>query len=123
MLQKKIPAHYGLLNTMTRVGQPVIRTIGANGDVTIAIAAAGLASYQISQADLTTIQNHIKGLPIKDARAYVAKNPNFDPDLVSVSVSYGDSVPGSTGQIVIKQLQPTNMPTVQLPAVPQSSGQ
>lgn len=123
MLQKKIPAHYGLLNTMTRVGQPVIRTIGANGDVTIAIAAAGLASYQISQADLTTIQNHIKGLPIKDARAYVAKNPNFDPDLVSVSVSYGDSVPGSTGQIVIKQLQPTNMPTVQLPAVPQSSSQ
>jgi serine/threonine protein kinase len=120
LLQKKVPARYSLIDTMTRVGQPVIRTIGANGEVTIAIAAASVASYEISQDDLTAIQNHIKGLSVKDARAYVVTNPNLDPALASVSVSYGESVPGSTGQIKIKQLQPTNIPTVQLPAVPQS---
>ena len=106
-----------MLDSMTRVGQPVIRNVEENGDVQIAIAAAGVARYQLSDDELAAIQKHLSGMSIKAAQAYVAALPNLDPSLASVKMNYGDSIPTSAHQIKITQLQPTNIPTPQLPKV------
>lgn len=117
LLKQKTPAQYSLINTMTRVGQPVIRSVGANGDVKIAIAVGGVASYQLTQDQLAVIQKHLEGMSAIDARAYLKNLPNLDPSVVSVRLSYGSSIPGNIQQIKITQLQPTNIPTVHLLAV------
>lgn len=118
LLKQKTPSQYSLIDTMTRVGQPVIRNVAANGDVQIAIAAAGVARYQLSDDELAAIQKHVEGMSLKAAQAYIITLPNLDPSVASVRLNYGDSIPGNARQIKITQLQPTNIPTVQLPKVP-----
>jgi Serine/threonine protein kinase len=118
LLKQKTPTQYSLIDTMTQVGQPVIRGVAANGDVQLAIAAAGVARYQLSDDELVAIQKHIEGMSLKAAQAYIVTLPNLDPSIASVRLNYGDSIPGNTRQIKITQLQPTNIPTAQLPKVP-----
>ncbi len=117
LLQKKVQPGYQLVSSMSQTGKPVIRSVNTNGVVTIAIAAAGIEQYQISTAQTTDIQNHIKGMTLQKARSYVATLPNIDPASVSINLSYGDTIPGNVGQIVIATRDPTNYPNVKLPPV------
>ncbi len=117
LLQKKVQPGYQLVSSMSQTGKPVIRSVNTNGVVTIAIAAAGIEQYQLSTTQMTDIQNHIKGMTLQKARSYVATLPDIDPASVSISLSYGDTIPANVGQIVIATRDPTNYPNVKLPSV------
>jgi len=118
MLQKKLKKNYTLLSDQINVGTPVVRGVSANGTVTIAIAAAGIEQYQITQTELSAIQNQIKGLTPQQARSAIAKHTDLDQTDTSVQLSYGKTLPANTGQISIVTLNPTNIPQATLPKVP-----
>ena len=121
LLKRKSKPNYDLIDTTMQIGQPVIRSVDQKGNVTIAIAAAGISKYQISDRELADIQSHIKGKTIKEARAIIAKDPGLDPDAISIRVSYQENtLPTNPGQIKIIPSDLTNFPAVQLPAVPAS---
>ncbi|GER87830.1 hypothetical protein KDW_19920 [Dictyobacter vulcani] len=122
MLKRKLLSNYTLIDSMTRVGQPVVQSVNANGEVKVAIAAAGVSRYQISETEMTTIKNQIKGMSVKDARAALLKHSNLDATTLAVHLSYGNNVPTNIQQIKIITVDPTNVPTIQLPAVPKPSG-
>ncbi|GHO85464.1 serine/threonine protein kinase [Dictyobacter formicarum] len=118
MLKRKLSGNYALLDSTTRVGQPVVQSVNANGEIKVSVAAAGVSRYQISDAEMNTIKNHIKGMNLKKARATILQDANLDPTTLSVRMSYGDTVPTNVQQIKITLFNPTNLPVVQLPAVP-----
>ena len=120
LLKRKLKQDYSLMDNTMQIGQPVIRGVDQKGNVTIAIAAAGVSEYQISTSEQTDIKNHIKGKTIQEARAIIANDPGLDPNSISVQASYGDSVPTNTGRINLVPSDPSNLPAVQLPAVPRS---
>ncbi len=120
LLKRKSRPNYDLIDTTMQIGQPVIRSVDQKGDVTIAIAAAGISKYQISDSERADIQNSIKGKTIKEAQAIIAKHPDLDPNAMSVRISYGDKVPTNPARINLISSEPTNLPVVQLPAVPAS---
>ncbi|GCE26547.1 hypothetical protein KDA_20310 [Dictyobacter alpinus] len=122
MLKHKLQANYTLADSMTRVGQPIVQNVNANGEVKIAIAAAGVARYQIPDSEMTTIKNQIKGLSVKDARTALLKHTNLEPNSLAVRLSYGDNVPTNIQQIKITTLNPTDIPTIQLPPIPKAAG-
>lgn len=117
VLKQKVAKNYTLVAATTRVGSPVVRNRDVNGNITIAIAAAGVSQYQVPDSELQNIKNHIKGDNLKAARAFISTDPNLDPSVTSVRLSYGDTVPTNLTQIHINVVDPTNMPTVSLPAV------
>jgi serine/threonine protein kinase len=118
VLKRKLDKNYTLVDSTTKVGSPVVRSRdAANGNITIAIAAAGVASYQVPASELSDIKNHIKGDDLKQARAVVNTHTNFDQTMTAIRMSYGNNIPSNTGQIRIVVLNPTNMPTVTLPVV------
>ena len=120
LLKRKLKQDYSLMDNTMQIGQPVIRGVDQKGNVTIAIAAAGVSEYQISTSEQTDLKNHIKGKTIQEARAIIANDPGLDPNSISVRASYGDSVPTNTGRINLVPSDPSNLPAVQLPAVPRS---
>jgi hypothetical protein len=88
-----------------------------SGALTLAVPAAGVAKYQLTASDLQNIQERVRGMKLKDARAFIEKQTGIDPKALVVSVTVGDSMPGDVRQIKVTQVEPTNMPTVQLPKV------
>ncbi len=118
LLGQKLATNYTLIDQLTQIGQPVVQGVNANGEVRILIAAGGIARYQFSSDDLAAIQDHIKGMKVKDARAYIAKQANLDPNVISIHLSYGDTLPGNAGQIKMTTLDPIDLPQVQLTPVP-----
>jgi serine/threonine protein kinase len=117
-LQGQLKPGYALIDTTLQIGQPVVQSIDTQGNAQIKIAAAGVSRYQISQSEISNMQNHIVGKSQKDARAFIAQNPNLDPQNISIRLSYGDTLPGNTQQIKINEINPPTMPTVQLPTIP-----
>ncbi|GCE18822.1 serine/threonine protein kinase [Dictyobacter kobayashii] len=122
MLKRKLSGNYSLVDSMTRIGQPVVQGIDANGEIKVAVAAAGVSHYQILDSEMNTIKNTIKGKSLKDARNVILQHTNLDANALSVRMSYGDTVPTNTQQIKITVLNPTDIPAVQLPPVPKTSG-
>lgn len=120
LLKRKVKQDYDFIDTTMQIGQPVIRGVDQKGDVTIAIAAAGISRYHISDSEQATIKNSIKGKTLPEARAIIAKDPGLDPDSISVRVSSGDKIPNDSGRINLLPSDPTNFPAVQLPPVPTS---
>ncbi|GCF06729.1 serine/threonine protein kinase [Dictyobacter arantiisoli] len=120
MLKSKLSSNYDLIDAMTRVGQPVIRSQDANGNITIAIAAAGISRYQITDNILATLKNQLKGSNLKQAQSIIRQQPNLDTATASVHLSYGDTIPANVQQIHITILNPTAIPAVKLPTVPRS---
>ena len=120
LLKGKLKQNYELINTTMQVGQPSIRGVDQKGNVTIAIAAAAMSRYTITSDEETSIANQIKGKSIKDASKLIATKLDLDPASVGIRVTYGDNVPSSVGQIRFLFQDPTNIPSVQLPAVPSS---
>lgn len=120
LLQQKVQQQYGpsyaLLNQLTQIGQPALQSVSAN-TVTLAIAAGGVAEYQLSTSQISAIQSHLKGMKLQVARAYLLQQPGLDPALVIVRISYGNTMPSNIGQIKLNAINPTNLPTIQLPAV------
>jgi len=114
LLKRKLNQHYEFINSLTRIDPPVVQQVNLDGTVQIAIAAGGVARYQMPDSELADIQNHIKGLTPKDARAQIAKDGNIDPNGISIRLSYGDTIPKNVQQIKIEMINPSNLPTVQL---------
>jgi serine/threonine protein kinase len=118
LLQRDVGTHAALLDQLTKIGQPVIKgTDQATSTVKLAVPAAGVAVYQISADELAGMKNQIKGMTLKNARAYIVKQPGIDGQNVVVKVSYGDAIPTDVQQIQIVPVNPVNVPSVQLPAV------
>ncbi|GLV58163.1 hypothetical protein KDH_49970 [Dictyobacter sp. S3.2.2.5] len=122
MLKRKVSGNYALIDTKTRVGQPVVQSVSSNGDIKVSIAASGISRYQISDSEMSSIKNHIKGMNLKQARTTILKDANLDPTTLSVRMSYGDAVPSNVQQIKITLLNPTNLPDSPLPTVPKPAG-
>ncbi len=118
LLKRKVKQDYDLIDTTMQIGKPVIRGVDQKGDVTIAIAAAGVSRYHISDSEQASIKNNIKGKTLPEARSIITKDPGLDPDSISVRVSSGDKIPNDPGRINLLPSEPTNFPAVQLPSVP-----
>lgn len=117
-LQHDVGGQAALMDQLTRVGQPVFKGMDqATSTVKLAVAAAGVAVYQISADKMAGMKNQIKGLTVKNARALLAKQPGIDTQNIAVKVSYGDTIPTDVQQITIVPVNPVNLPSVQLPAV------
>ncbi|GHO44334.1 serine/threonine-protein kinase [Ktedonospora formicarum] len=110
--------NFELVSSTTRVGQPVLKSIDDRGTVTLLIPIASVARYKLSSSAIQDIQTHIKGLKVKDARAYISTQAGIDPKSVAIQNSYGDTLPGNVQQITMVSVNPTDMPSVQLPSVP-----
>src|SRR5579884_1251550 len=110
---------YTFLAPLTQIGQPTIEGVDANGMVTLQIPAAGLVEYQFSQPQLDGIKNHIMGMKLNQARAFLKQQAGVGTSTVSLHTSYGtaDTLPNNVGQIHLVTVNPTNLPSVQLPAV------
>ncbi len=101
LLKQKLNQHYQLIASSTRIGQPTVEQVNPDGSVQVAVAAGGIARYQMPASELANIQNHIKGLVQKEARAQITKDPNIDPNSIIISISYGNIIPHSVQQIKI----------------------
>ncbi len=115
--QQQFGAGYVLLNSSTQIGQPAIQSVDQNGNVTMQIAVGGVVQYSIGSQQLATIQNHIKGLKLKDARTYLVQQAGINTNTIAIHVSYSDTLPSDIHQIKIIQVTPSTLPTVQLPTV------
>ncbi len=113
-MQQELGTHYILLSQFTQIGQAGIKAVDANGNATIAIAAGGVAEYQLPTDEIAVIQNHLKGLKLANARAYVLAQPGIDPSTLHIEVSYGDTLPTTSKQIIVHPTNPTNIPNVPL---------
>jgi len=114
LLKQKFNPHYELIESLVQIGQPVVQQVNADGTVQIAVAAGGVARYQMPASELADIQSHIKGLSQNDAHAQIAKDANIDPNGIGIHLSYGNSIPNNAQQIKIGTTNPSNLPTVEL---------
>jgi serine/threonine protein kinase len=118
LLVQQAGAKYQMIDTFTRIGAPVVKnTDPASGAMALAVPATGVAKYNLVTTDLQSIREHIKGMKIKDAQAFIAKQPGIDTNAIVIKVSVGDMIPGDIGQINMVLADPTNIPAVQLPKV------
>lgn len=109
---------FELVDSTTRVGQPVLKNIDNQGSVTLLVPIASVARYKLSPSTIESIQTHIKGMKVNEARTYLEKQAGIDPKSVTVQLSYGDTLPNNVQQITMTSVDPANMPSVQLPNVP-----
>ncbi len=114
-VQKLGPNHV-LLNSTIVIGQPAITAVNSTG-VVLAVAAGGDVQSQISSPQLHDIANHVKGMKLQDALAYIKQQPGIDPASVKIHLSTGDTMPGNTQQITIIPINPTTIPLFNLPTV------
>lgn len=121
-MRQQFGQHYALIDQLTQISPPTVQSVGTDGSVKIAVSAGGVARYQISATDIKDIQNAIKGLNQKDARALIAKRPGVDANTITVHISYGDTLPSNIQQIKVVAVNPTNLPSVQLPQTQPSIG-
>ncbi len=115
--QRQFGSGYILLNSATQIGQPAMQSVDNNGVVTMQIAVGGVVEYNISSAQTNDILNHIKGTKAKTTQTYLMQQAGINPDSVTVSVSYSDTLPSDTHQIKLVQNSPAAIPSVRLPPV------
>lgn len=117
---QKLGAGNVLMSATMQIGQPVIESVSSQGVVTIQIAAAGVAEYQFPASQLQAMPNHLKGMSLQDARAYLAKQPGVDAQSITIhfTLGGGNTLPFSASQIKIIPINPTNLPSASLPSVP-----
>ena len=112
---QKLGANYMLLNSLTKVGRPVIKGENSNGDVFIDIAAAGDAEYQFSPDQIQSMQNAVTNKKEKDALVILKRQQGVDPATVTIHLSGGNTMPGDAQDIKIITINPVNFPPVFLP--------
>src|SRR6266487_213327 len=117
-VQRQPGQNYALINSLTQVGLPTVGAVDANGAATITIAAGSVAKYHISPSQVADMQNHIKGMKLKNAQAFLAQQPGLDAKTLHFTLSYGDTLPNDVHQMTITTVDPVNLPPVQIPTVP-----
>jgi len=122
LLAQELRPNNILMNSTVQIGQPVVEAVTDLGMVTMKVAAAGLEEYQCPSTQLQTILNHIKGMTLADARAYLRQQPGVDANSVSIFIhtTFGDSnmLPYNVSQIKIIPINPTSLPSASLPTLP-----
>jgi len=128
-------AHYRVVeHPGIEIGRPVVAGVSGRGVVRINIAAGGYIEYQFPGSQLLYMQNHVKGMTVKNARVFIASQVGVDPKTVSIGfISAGkntapkdtDTLPAGTQQIKIIPADPAAvsaaLPPVQLPRVTPNS--
>ena len=128
-------AHYRVVeHPGIEIGRPVVAGVSGRGVVRINIAAGGYIEYQFPGSQLLYMQNHVKGMTVKNARIFIASQVGVDPKTVSIGfISAGkntapkdtDTLPAGTQQIKIIPADPAAvsaaLPPVQLPRVTPNS--
>jgi serine/threonine protein kinase len=120
----QLGAYYTLLSNTVVIGRPVIQTINtATGQVTLKIAASGVALYQFPAAQLQIIRNSLKGMKVRDARPFLASQPGVDPQTIAIHFTQGNSttLPDSISSITVVPLNVSSYPPVHLKTVPSPS--
>lgn len=115
-LQQQLKPNYTLLDNTFKMSQPGTPSMDRQGNTHLNMAAAAAATYTITDTDKSNIQNKIVGKSPNDARAFIASNPNLDPNHIIIKVNYGGNLPGNAQQITISTVDPP-IPPVQVPAV------
>ena len=116
-MSQQLGPNYGLISALTQVGQPKIQNVGLDGTVKILVAAGGIARYQIPTTELRAIQNGIKGMKQSVARTLIATRPGLDATMITIHISYGDTLPSDPQQITVVSVNAANLPPVQLPQI------
>src|SRR5579859_209687 len=122
---KQLGANYTLLSNTVLIGRPVIQSVDtATGQVSLKIAASGVALYQFSDQQLQSIRNSLKGRKVKDATAFLASQPGVDPRSIAIHFTQGksDTLPDSIGSITVVPLNVSSYPSVHLKTVPSPTG-
>ena len=126
LLAQELGPNTTLVNSTVQIGRPVVEAVTDLGMATMKVAAAGIEKYQYLSTHLQAILNHIKGMTLADARAYLRQQPGVDANSVSISIhtTFGDTntLPGSASQIKIIPINPTSLPTAALPTFPTPAG-
>ena len=113
--------HYTLLSNTVLIGRPVIQSINtATGQVSLKIAASGVALYQFPDAQLQSIRDSIKGKTTNDAQQFLASQPGIDSRNIAIHFTKGKSntLPDNTANITVVPLNVTSYPPVYLKTVP-----
>lgn len=119
---QKQGTNFTLITSTVQIGQPVVITANTSAVVPMKIAAAGATQYQFSSSELASIKDRIKGMKLKDARAFLQRQRGVDPQSVSIRLTVGDTLPGDTQRITITAAaSPARLPSIQLPKVTTSS--
>ncbi len=114
--QKLGPA-YQLVSSTVQVGEPATQGVDSDGEVLIAIAAAGVAEYHFPASQLQSIASGVKHMKQATAIAYIKRQPGVDASTVSVRLSFGDTLPANAQFIKIIPLAPADLPSITLPQV------
>lgn len=120
----QLGAHYTLLSNTVVIGRPVIQSINTStGQVSLKIAASGVAIYQIPSAQLQSIRNSLKGMKVIDAQHFLANQTGIDPRTVAIHFTQGKStmLPDNIASITIVPLNVSTYPPVHLKTVPSSN--
>jgi hypothetical protein len=124
LLTKQVEAlgpNYVLLNPTMRIGQPVVEAVDdTTGNVTIKIAAGGVAEYVFPSAQLQGLSDLLKGKTVNAATALLAQQPGIDKSTIAIHFTSGKGpkLPNDVQHIRIIPLTPTSLPVVNLQAVP-----
>jgi len=113
-MNKQFAGNYILMEQFTQIGQPIVQGIDENGVVTMQVTAGGVAKSQISQDQLNSMTDHLKGLKVEAAKTFLAQQQGIDPNTVRIQISYGDTIPSNTLQIHLVLVAPNtaNLPPV-----------
>ncbi len=114
--QQQLGAHAQLKTT--QIGKVSVQSVDNQGTAILKVPAAALAQYLFSQDELEGMKSHIKGLKVNQARTYLQKLPGVDPASVSIHLagSNNDLLPDDPQRIQIIPVNPTNLPSLQLPS-------
>jgi hypothetical protein len=124
LLTKQVAAlgpDYVLLNPTMRIGQPVVEAVDdTTGNVTIKIAAGGVAEYVFPSGQLEGLSGLLKGKTVNMATALLAQQPGIDKSTIAIHFTSGKgpTLPSDVQHIRIIPLTPTSLPVVNLQAVP-----
>jgi serine/threonine protein kinase len=115
---------YTLPSNTVVIGRPVIQSINtATGQVSLKIAASGVAIYQFPGEQLQSIRNSLKGMKVIDAQSFLARQTGIDPHTIAIHFTQGksDRLPDAIGSITIVPLNVSSYPPVHLKTVPSPS--
>jgi serine/threonine protein kinase len=125
LVAQKFGASYQLMDKYTQLSQASVRSIDTNGVITINIAAIGIASYQISDSEMSMMKSQVEGRTQKNAQTYISKQAGINPSSVIVNIYAGKTIVTSAGQIIpmdegritINPVEPNilSLPTLKLP--------
>ena len=117
-LKTQLKPNYALIDSTVKTGQPVVRSVDAQGNAQITIAVGAVSGYTMPKSDISSLQKRIAGKSQQEARAILAQDANLDPTNININVNYKGDLPSNGDKITITPKNPSTMPAVQLPAVP-----